>query len=365
MIHRPPLCVCLAAVLIAVARPASIVAQHRAELEVERKNGATISRVELYDVSFPLLRGERAQDGDAAIHRVGVMVPGRAAGVDGYVSLFLEDRPDRTAFGTAFEVGRGVPMLGGSVERDDDRYTGAYLKLRSPNAEVAFGGGRRDSTWIEHGAVYVKGARWSAALGGAHGAKGVDFEHVAASWHPLQRGGGPGARLIAERRRAQRWFAELMVADRANFNHFAVWGQYGIDQWPHRKTFEAIDDIMRYVRPPIFDHQYTAGVGIVGGRYEVRNGIEEITLDARAYPVRLVHRPAPTQPPDSRTGVRGYVLDRVLPAIMLGGFRETNAGATTWVGQIDFPPFSVYGEAPMPAEAEPYLFVQYRQEFPF
>lgn len=256
-------------------------------------------------------------------------------------------------------------MVGGSVERDDDRYTGAHLKLRRPNAEIALGGGRRDSAWIQHGSVYVRGGRWSAAAGGARGPAGVDFQHFAASWHPLQRGGGPGARLIAERRSSRRYFAELMVADRANFNHFAVWGQYGIDQWPHRKTFEAVDDIMRYVRPPIFDHQYTAGVGIVGGRYEVKDGVEQVTLDARLYPVRIVHRPVPTQPPDARTGVRAYVLDRVLPAVMVGGFRETRTGTTTWVGQIDFPPLSVYGESSLQSGAEPYLFVQYRQGLPF
>ncbi|MSR35479.1 MAG: hypothetical protein EXR95_02375 [Gemmatimonadetes bacterium] len=365
MTIRPSLCVCLTAALVAAARPGAAAGQHRAELEVEREKGATTSRVELYDAAFPLLRAEREQADGATTHRLGVQLPGRALGLDGYLSMFLEDRPDRTALGATFEVGRGVPMIGGSIERDDDRYTGAYLKLRRPNAELAFGGGRRDSSWVEHGAVYVKGARWSAAIGGARGDNGVDFEHFAASWHPLQRGGGPGARLIAERRSSERYFTELMIADRANFNHFSVWGQYGMDQWPHRKTFEAVDDIMRYVRPPIFDHQYTVGVGVVGGRYEVRNGTEQVTLDGRFYPIRLVHRTAPTQPPDPRTGVRGYVIDRILPAIMLGGFREMNAGTTTWVGQIDFPPFSLYGESPMRTGAQPYLFVQYRQGLPF
>ena len=106
--------------------------------------------------------------------------------------------------------------------RGDDRFAGLYLKLRWPNVEIGAGGGARNDDFIQHGALYVKGARWSAALGGAHGANGVDYEHFAATWHPTRRGGAPGMRLIAERRSADRYQAELMFTDRATFNHFAV-----------------------------------------------------------------------------------------------------------------------------------------------
>jgi hypothetical protein len=360
--HRSSLCICLGAVLTFVPLPAS--AQRRAEAEAERRNGFTTSRVEIYDGATPVLRAER-EHRDDPVQRVGLLLPGRVVGMDGYLSVFLEDRVDRTGFGTAFEVGRGVPMLGGSIERDSVDYTGLYLKLRRPNAELGFGGGRRDGVWSSHGALYLKGARWSAAVGGARGPEGVDFGHFAATWHPRERGAGPGARLIAERRSSERYAAELMVADGANFNHFAVWGQFGMDQWPHRKTFEVLGDVMRYVRPPIFLHGYTLGRGVVTGRYELRGGVRELTLDARAFPTRFVRRAAPGAPDDARSGVSSYVVERVLPSIMVGGFRKLRAQTNTWVGEIAFPPFSVYGEAPADDRATPYLFLQYRQPLPF
>ncbi len=352
--------VCLAAVLVTALSPASATAQRRAEAEVERKNGISTSRVELYDGATPIMRAEREHRTDP-VQRLGLLFPGRIVGLDGYVSAFLEDRVDRTAYGTGFEIGRGIPMLGGSVERDSIGFTGLYLKLRRPNAEIGFGGGDREGEWITHAALYLKGPRWSAALGGARGPGGVNFEHLAATWHPLQRGASPGARLIAERRSSDRYAAELMVADGANFNHFAVWGQFGMDQFPHRKTFEAVGDVMRYVRPPTFLHGYSVGRGVVTGRYELRNGVREITLDARVFPVRLFGR----NRRDARPGVPAYLIDRVLPSIMLGGFRKTQARTNTWVGEMALPPFSIYAEAPAQEGARPYLFFQYQQAMPF
>ena len=356
---------CVAALLVAAAwAPSPAVAQRSAELEIERKYLRTTSRIEVYDGTVPVLRAERELDDDP-FQRVGIRIPGSALGVDGYVSLFLEDRPDHTDFGAAFEIGRGIPMLGGSVERGDDRYAGLYLKLRSPDAEIAFGGGDRNGNAIGHAALYLKGARWSAAFGGARGSLGVDLGHFAATWHPTQRGAAPGARFRADRRSGDRYYTELMVVDRANFNHFTVWGQFGMDQFPHRKTFEAVGDITRYVLPPRLLHEYTSGAGVLTGRYEVTNGIREITLDARVFPVRAFSRLSSERRQVTRTGLAGYIVGRVLPTIMVGGFRRTRAGTNTWVGEIGFPPISIYAEAPTQEGAHPYLFVQYRQELPF
>ena len=356
---------CITALLVAAAwAPASAAAQRRAELELERRDLRTTSRIEVYDGTVPVLRAERELDDDP-FQRLGVRIPGSVLDVDGYVSLFLEDRSDRTDFGAAFEIGRGVPMLAGSVERGEDHYAGLYLKLRSPDAEIAFGGGDRNGDAIGHAALYVKGARWSAALGGARGSHGVDFGHFAATWHPTQRGAAPGARLRADRRGGDRYYTEFMVADRANFDHFAVWGQFGMDQFPHRKTFEAVGDITRYVRPPRLLHEYTSGAGVLTGRYEVRNGIREITLDARVFPARAFSRLRPERRQVARAGLSGYIVRRVLPTIMVGGFRMTRAGANTWVGEIGFPPISFYAEVPTREGAHPYVFVQYRRTLRF
>ena len=364
LLHRCPIRPYLAGALaIATWTPAGAAAQRRAELEIERE-GRTMSRIEVYNGAVPVLRAERELHG-APLQRIGIRLPGTVPGVDGYVSLFLEGRPDRTDVGTAFEVGRGVPMLGGSIERGDDRFAGLYLKLRSPNAEIAAGGGELNGDLIGHGALYVKGARWSATAGGSRGQFGVDFAHFAATWHPVQRGTAPGARLIAERRSGDRYFAELMLVDRADFNHFAVWGQYGMDQWPHRKAFEAVGDIMRYVRPPSFLHGYTSGTAAVSGRYELTDGVREFTLDVRVFPLRALPSLSGESEEVVRSGLSGYIVGRVLPTIMVGGFRNIRAGTNTWVGEIGFPPLSAYFEAPTREGVDPYVFVQYRQELPF
>ena len=344
---------------VALCAPSPASAQSRAEVEVERRQ-RTLSRIEIYDGALPFLRAERELEEDAPLTRAALRVPATLVGLDGYAALFLGHRPDSTAWGAAFELGRGVPMLGGSVERGGDRFTGLYLKLRQPNAEIAFGGGDRNGDLIGHGALYLKGARWSVAVGGARGPAGVDFQHAAATWHPVERGGAPGARLISERRSSDRWLAQLMFTDRANFNHFAVWGQFGIDQFPHRKTFEAADDITRYVRPPIFLHGYTTGALATSVRYQRTLAVRELTLDARVFPVRALRGPA-LPVGGAREGIGGYVIDRVLPSIMVGAIRRTKARTTTWVGEIGVPPFSVFAEVPTQDGARSYLFVQYRQ----
>ena len=348
---------------MAIWVPVGAAAQRRAEVEIERE-GRTMSRVEVYDGAVPVLRAERELD-SAPLQRLGLRMPGAVLDVDGYVAVFVEDRPDRTDVGTAFEVGRGVPMLGGSLERGEDRFAGLYLKLRGANAEIAGGGGRLNGDLVGHGALYVKGARWSAAAGGSRGPHGMDYAHFAATWHPVQRGTAPGARLIAERGSGNRYFAELMLVDRADFNHFAVWGQYGMDQWPHRKAFEAVGDITRYVRPPTFLHGYTSGALAVSGGYEVIDGEREFTIDVRGFPLRALLSLSGTSDEAVRSGLSGYVVGRVLPTIMLGGYRNGRAGTNAWVGEIGFPPFSVYFEAPTRHGVDPYLFVQYGRELPF
>jgi hypothetical protein len=347
----------VAVILCSLPSPAS--AQYRAELEVERRQ-RTLSRIELYDGLLPFLRAERELEEDRPLTRASLRLPASLVGLDGYAALIFGQRPDSTAWGVAFELGRGVPMLGGSVERGGDRFTGLYLKLRQPNAEIAAGGGDHNGDLIGHGALYLKGMRWSVAVGGAKGPNGVDFQHAAATWHPVERGGAPGARFISERRSADRWSGELMFTDRANFNHFATWGQFGIAEFPHRKTFEAADDITRYVRPPIFLHGYTTGALAASVRYQRTLDVYELTLDARVFPVRALRGPA-APAGDERGGIGGYFTERVLPSLMVGAFRRMKAESTTWVGEIGFPPFSVFTEVPMQDGAPTYLFVSYRQ----
>lgn len=344
--------------------PGAAAAQHRAEMEIEREDGVLTSRLEFYGTGLPWFRLEREGSGDQAMNRAGVQLPARLIGLAGYASFFVDDRPARTYRGAAFELGRGVPAVGGSIERGTRAYTGLYLKLRSANAELGLGGGQRDQDWLQHGALYLKGVRWAAAVGGARGPNQIDFQHLAASWHPAVRGSGPGARFSAERRNSRRWVTELMVADRAAFNHFSVWGNYGMDQWPHRKTFEAVDDMMRYVRPPVMDQAYTAGAGIVGGKWDVNGDEREFTLDGRFFPARLLGAepmPAGVPPTDSR----GYLRERVLPGLMIGGYREMSSGAGALLGEIVLPPFAIYGELPLADDAISYLFVQYRAALPF
>jgi hypothetical protein len=172
----------------------------------------------------------------------------------------------------------------------------------------------------------------------------------------VERGGAPGARFIAERRASDRWSAELMVTDRANFNHFATWGQFGIAEFPHRKTFEVADDITRYVRPPIFLHAYTTGAFAAKVSYLRSLSVRELTLDGRTFPVRLFHAQAAAS-----QGARGYLVDRVLPSLMVGAFRKTKAKTNTFLAEVGLPPFSVYVEVPRLDGAHSYVFVQYRR----
>ena len=347
---------------VAVLIPAQGVAQLAAELEVERKDGATTSRLELLNGGVYTLRAERTQIDGVHTDRVGVRMPGSLLDLSGYVSLFVEDRPEEFAYGTNLELGRGLLAVGASVERDDGAFTGGYLKLRTVDFEVGLGGGRTAQDWIGHGAVYVKGRGFSVAMGGVAGG-GREFQHLAGTWHPESRGAGPGAMFASERRNGDDWFMEAFVTDRANFNHFASWGRYGLDQFPHEKTFEALGDPMRYFRPPIMNQERTTGMGIVGGRYRVRGGEGELTLEARAFPVRISRRLAADAGSGGAPQQQRYVRDRVLTSLMVGAFHDVGSG-TTALAQVAFPPILMYAEVDLRG-GEPYLLIQYRSEVPF
>ena len=349
------------AIFLAVAGllPVRASAQLAGELEVERKEGATTSRLELLNGGLYTLRAERTQTAGVHTDLVGVRLPGSLVSLTGYLSLFLEDRPDEFAYGTNFELGSGLIAVGGSVERDEDAFTGGYLKLRGADLEFGLGGGRTAQDWIGHGAVYAKGRSFSVALGGAAG-PGRGFQHLAGTWHPATRGAGPGAMFAAERRNGDDWFVEAFITDRANFNHFASWGRYGLDQWPHEKTFEAVGDPMRYFRPPIMNQERTTGMGIVGGRYRVRDGVGETTLEARVFPVRIFRRMAGERGvAAARPEQQSYVRDRVLTSLMVGAFHDIGSGTATALAQLGLPPLLVYAEADLRG-GDPYLLIQYR-----
>ena len=349
------------AIFIAVAGllPVRASAQLAGELEIERKEGATISRLELLNGGLYTLRAERTQTDGVHTDLVGVRIPGSLVSLTGYLSLFLENRPEEFAYGTNFELGSGLIAVGGSVERDEDAYTGGYLKLRGADFEVGLGGGRTAQDWIGHGAVYAKGNGFSVAMGGVAG-RGRDFQHLAGTWHPATRGAGPGAIFASERRNGKDWFVEALITDRANFNHFASWGPYGLDQRPHEKTFEAVGDLMRYVRPPTMNQERTTGMGIVGGQYRVRDGVGETTLEARVFPVRIFRRLAGDPAvATARPEQQRYVRDRVLTSLMVGAFHDIGSGTATALAQIGLPPLLVYAEADLRG-GDPYLLIRYR-----
>jgi hypothetical protein len=337
--------------------PVRASAQLTGELEVEHEDGATTSRVEVLNGGLYTLRAERTQNDGVHTDIVGVRLPGSMLSLTGYVSLFLEDRPEEFAYGTNFELGSGLIAVGGSVERDEDAYTGGYLKLRGADLELGLGGGRTAQDWIGHGAVYARGRVFSVAVGGAAG-PGRAFQHLAGTWHPVTRGAGPGAIFAAERRNGNDWFVEALLTDQANFNHFASWGRYGMDQWPHEKTFEAVGDPMRYFRPPIMNQERTTGMGTVGGRYRVRGGVGTTTIEARAFPVRIFRRLAEEWAVAGPGGQR-YVRDRVLTTVMVGAFHDIGSGTATALAQLGLPPLLIYAEVDLRG-GDPYLLIQYR-----
>ena len=110
----------LAAIGVASALvwPGEAGAQTAAELEMERDPGNTTSRLELVHDGFYFLRAEREDGLDGDTHRIGGQLPGAMLGLDGYASLFLEDGPTSTGFGTNFELGGAS---GSSVEAPNGR----------------------------------------------------------------------------------------------------------------------------------------------------------------------------------------------------------------------------------------------------
>ena len=348
--------------LVAIGAAASLawsgeaVAQTAAEVEVERNPGETTSRLELVHDGFYFLRAERTDGPNGDTHRLGGQLPGSMAGFDGYTSLFLEDDGESTGVGTNFELGRGLWVLGGSAERADADFAGAYLKLRTSDVEVAGGGGARDGRAVWHGAVYFKTERFSLAAGGSLGPEESAYSHVAATWHPApdRRGRTPGAWMTFERDGPRDYGLEIAVAHDATFGHLTSWGAYGMDQWPHEKRIEALGDVMRYFRPSIRNHERSAGIGVFAAEWNVVSGDGTLTLDARAYPFRLLH-PSPSTP----TPVRRDLVAEILSDAMVGWIEPVGDGAGTLLAELRLDPVVLYAEVPTSNRSDPYIFVQY------
>ena len=350
----------LGAVLCSSAYP--VVAQYSAELEVERNEEATTTRFELLDGRFYALRAERRRAAGINTDRLGGQLPGRLFGLDGYTSLFLERRPGLTAYGTNFELGRGLLALGGSVERADLKFKGVYVKLGEEDLQVAIGGGERNSDAVWHGAVYAKGTRFSLAGGGSTGPGDTSYQHLAGTWHPAERGGASGGWFIVERDGPTDYLIEVNVAHRATFDHLTVWGAYGMDQWPHEKSFEALGDLMRYFRPSILNHERSGGAGVLGARYKVSGGEPSLTLDARAFPFRIFRGSDPAAAGQAAGGETGRrdLRSELLGGLMVGLAREVRGGDDlTLLGEVRLDPIVLYAELHPGAETNAYLFLQY------
>jgi hypothetical protein len=92
----------LVSVVFGVGVPFSVcpaAAQYSAQLEVERDENRTITRLELLNDRFYTLRAERSRSDGVDIDRMGLQLPGSILGLDGYTSLFLERQPSRTVYG--------------------------------------------------------------------------------------------------------------------------------------------------------------------------------------------------------------------------------------------------------------------------
>jgi hypothetical protein len=354
----------LVSVVFGVGVPFSVcpaAAQYSAQLEVERDENRTITRLELLNDRFYTLRAERSRSDGVDIDRMGLQLPGSILGLDGYTSLFLERQPSRTVYGTNFEMGRGVLALGGSIERAEEQFTGVYAKFRGGDVEIAAGGGSRDSEVVWHGAAYWKSERFSLVAGGAVGPGDVRYEHLAGTWHPEERGVDPGAWFSVERDGPRDYVIELNAAHRALFNHFTSWGAYNMDQWPHEKRFEALGDVMRYYRPSTRNQERSAGIGVIGGTYEVSGGSSSLLLDLRAFPFRIFGMPT------SGTGPAGGVVTgprdlgrELLQGVMVGLAPEViGGGDVTWLGEVRLDPISLYAEVQTGAQTNAYFFLQY------
>jgi len=338
-----------------------VLAQYSAQLEVERDAGATTTRFELLDGRFYALRAEQRRADDVNTDRLGVQMPGSLIGLDGYVSLFLEKRPSLTAYGSNFELGRGLLSLGGSVERADRDYTGAYAKIGGEHLQFAIGGGQHDEAAIWHGAAYVKGSRYSLVAGGSNGPGDTGYQHLAGTWHPTERGGASGGWLIAERDGPRDYLIEVNLAHQATFDYLTTWGAYGMDQWPHEKRFEALGDLMRYFRPSIFNHERSGGAGVLGASYEVNGGESTLTLDARTFPFRILQGFESGARQASGDDTEGRDLrSELLRGLMVGLAHEVRGGDDlTLLGEVRLDPIVLYAELHHGAETNAYVFLQY------
>jgi hypothetical protein len=339
-----------------VACAGDSVAQTAAEFELERDPEATTSRLELARGGFYLLRAERQDTPNGETHRVGAKLPGSLVGLDGYASLFLEDDPASTGVGTNFELGKGLWVVGGSLERAEADFSGAYVKMRAGDLEISGGGGARDGRAVWHGAAYLKTERFSLATGGSLGPDESAYSHVAATWHPAPdaRGRTPGAWMTLERDGPRDYALEIALAHDATFGHLTSWGAYGMDQWPHEKRIEALGDVMRYFRPSIRNHERSAGLGVLAAEWDVDGGEGTLTLDARYYPFRLLRAsPSPPAPP------RRDLLAELLNDAMVGWIEPMGDEAGTLLAELRLDPVVLYVGVPRSNRSDPYVFVQY------
>jgi len=344
------------------ALPTCVGAQRSAELEFERDEQTSVLRAELLHDRFYVFRAERRRIGGRDLDRVGFQFPGSMIGLTGYGSAFLENHWDYTGMGSNVKFGRGPVEIGGSLERAGERrFTGAFATVGGEDWKLGFGGGDRNSEAVWHGAGYVKGTRFSAAVGGSVGPANHKYSHYAATWHPApeQRGHAPGAWIQVERDGPRDYEVELNLAHGANLGFMTTWGGYGMDEFPHEKRIIAMGDFMRYYRPPTRNHERSAGAGVLGARYRVLGDDRWITLDVRFYPFRMIAETDRTGGPVGAAPRRNVGRD-VLRGMMIGLMQPLRSSDhPTVLVEVRVDPIVVYSEIRTGAQSNGYVYLQY------
>lgn len=350
------------ALVWAFALPPCVGAQGSAELEFERDEQTSVLRAELLRDGFYIFRAERRRIAGQDLDRVGFQFPGSMVGLTGYGSAFLENHWDYTGLGSNVKFGRGPVEIGGSLERaGENRFTGAFATVGGEDWKLGFGGGDRNSEAVWHGAGYLKGTRFSAAVGGSLGPADHKYSHFAATWHPApaQRGGAPGAWLQVERDGPRDYEVELNFAHDAVFGFMTTWGRYGMDEFPHEKRIIAMGDFMRYYRPPIPNHERSAGAGVLGARYRVLGDDRWLMLDGRFYPFRMIAETDATGGPGG-TATWRTVGKNLMHGTMIGLMQPFRASDhPTFLAEVRINPIVIYGEFRTGADSSAHVYLQY------